>query len=248
MVKGKVLVTANRDLGAELFNSIERRHILEVALENYTSFIPKEEENILLNTLDTFTFIIHGNLLNAKYFVEWMHSQSLLPTIQHRIHLTVDQLTADFLESKKIPAIVFRNTGKPIDVMEFMLRISKQGNSLYPTADGKTEEMPALLKELDMPVFEFSICKERSLTKEELESFRGTFKKESIEAILIHNRSALTRIKTALPDLNLADYKLISGSRGVTQKLHEEDLNPVIQAEGNWSSIVDVVQEVLVGE
>ena len=245
---GKVLVTANRDLGAQFFDTIQSEHILQFSLENYTSFISKEKEDALLNSLDTLTFIIHGNLLNAKYFVEWMNSQSLLATIQHRIHLTVDQLTADFLERKKIPAIVFRNTGNPIDVMEFMLRISKQGKSLYPTADGKTEEMPALLKELDMPVFEFPICKERSLAKEELKEFRDTVKKKPIEGILIHNRSALTRIKTALPDLNLADYKLISGSTGVTQKLHEEDLNPVIQAEGNWLYIADVVKEVLVGE
>src|SRR5690625_5566786 len=48
------------------------------------------------------------------------------------------------------------------DILEFLLRISTQGNVLYPTTDQHTEEIPGLLKELKMGVTEFTVCAERS--------------------------------------------------------------------------------------
>src|SRR5690625_7195690 len=56
------------------------------------------------------------------------------------------------------------------DILEFLLRISTQGNVLYPTTDQHTEEIPGLLKELKMGVTGFTVCAERSLTQEEVDA------------------------------------------------------------------------------
>jgi hypothetical protein len=240
-----ILVTANRDLAALFFEEIKPDKISHLPLEHYSSFEDKKEGESVISILDKFSFIIHGNLLNTRFFVNWADKNSLISQVQNCINLAIDKPTADFLESEKIPAILFKQNGKPIDVMEFMLRISKEGHSLYPTVLDKTEEMPALLRELDMPVSEFTVCQEEVLSDELLKGYRNEFKKNDPDTILIHNRSAITRIKTAFPEIDLSEYTLISGSSGVTKKLHDEGLNPVIQADGTWPAIVDVVKEII---
>jgi len=239
-----ILFTANPDNAAILPSLTEMDKLLHLPLQHFTTHQNPEESRIIKSTLADFTFIIHGNLRNARYFVEWMHQNDLLKNVQNRINLAVDKPTTEFLEREKIPAVLFRENGKPIDVLEFMLRISKQGSTLYPTTDSKTEEMPGLLKELEMPVSEFTVCREITISEDRLNEYRDSVSRANLKAILFHNRSSITRIRTAFPELNFNHYKLISGSPGVTEKLREEELLPAIQANGSWYSIADVLEEI----
>jgi hypothetical protein len=236
-----ILFTANPDSAATL-PAVTR--LLQLPLQHFSAHVNTEESRIVKNTLEGFTFIIHGNLRNARYFVEWMQQNDLLLNVQNRINLAVDKPTSDFLEREKIPAVLFRENGKPIDVLEFMLRISKQGSTLYPTTDSKTEEMPGLLKELEMPVCEFTVCRETTISEVLLNEYRERVSQANLKAILFHNRSSITRIKTAFPELNFDHYMLISGSPGVTEKLREDGHLPDIEADGSWHSIAEVVEEI----
>lgn len=239
-----ILFTAHPDSAATLPAVTDMRKLLQLPLQHFTAHQNPEESQIVKNTLEDFTFIIHGSLRNARYFVEWMQQNDLLVNVQNRINLAVDKPTSEFLERKKIPAVLFRESGKPIDVLEFMLRISKQGSTLYPTTESKTEEMPGLLKELEMPVSEITVCREITISEVLLSEYRERVSRASLKAILFHNRSSITRIKTAFPELNFNHYKLISGSPGVTEKLREDGHLPVIEADGSWHSIADVLDEI----
>jgi uroporphyrinogen-III synthase len=239
-----ILFTANPDSAATLPALTDMDKVLHLPLQHFIAHLNPEENRIIKSTLNDFTFIIHGNLRNARYFVEWMQQNDQLADVQNRINLAIDKPTSEYLESKKIPAVLFRENGKPIDVLEFMLRISKQGTTLYPTTDNKTEEMPGLLKELEMPVSEFTVCKETTISEDRLNEYRERVSKANLDAILFHNRSSITRIKTAFPELNFDHYKLISGSPGVTEKLREEGHLADIEADGSWRSIADVIEEI----
>lgn len=241
---GKTVVTANRDLAAILFEWVgEDANILHLPLEYYSKIPETKMEHDLKSTLPGYEFIIHGNLRNARFFVGRMKENNLLKDVQNKISLAVDEPTAQFLENEKIPAILPVKSGKPIDLLEFMLRSTKEGASLYPAVEGETEEMPALLKELDMPVTEIAVCRQDKVPGSDLKLFRKLITKEPVDAILIHNRSALTRIRTAFPDLDLKQHRLISGSPGVTNKLIEEGLEPFKEAAGTWKSIRQIIFE-----
>jgi hypothetical protein len=237
-----ILVTANRDLAAGFFE--QANGLLHLSLEEYETFTIDEESDAASLAFNRFTFIIYGNLRNARYFMNWAERTGNTAQIQNRINLVLDLPTSRFLEKKGIPAILPRKNARPIDLLEFLLRITKEGSTLYPTTDNHTEEMPGLLKELEMPVSEFTVCREVSLSADLLEDYRERLSKADLDYILIHNRSSYTRIKTAFPDLNLSEYKLIAGSQGVTEKLAEEGLVPDAQAHGTWLSIAKVIEDV----
>jgi uroporphyrinogen-III synthase len=243
-MQSQILFTANPDTSSLLMNSDAAAGLLHLPLEVFTGFSQPEEHERVINSLNSYTFIIHGNLRNARFFTEWMKNQTLLKQVQNRINLAIDKPTAHFLEQEQIPAILFRDTGKPIDVLEFMLRISRQGKTLYPTSENKTEEMPGLLKELDMPVDEFTVCREVTLSSDRLTEYQSRVHGADLKAILFHHRSSIMRIKTAFPALDFNQYKLISGSPGVTEKLREEGYLPDIEADGSWFSIADVIEEI----
>lgn len=242
----KILVTANRDLAAVLFDEPSIKPALKhLPLETYTESIDEHVAGKLTSNTDGFEFVIHGNLLNTKFISDWMIRNGLTKIFRKKVHLAVDEATANFLEKSNIPAILPKNGGKPIDVLEFMLRISKQGVSVYPSAEGKQEEMPALLQELDMPVIEFTVCREVNVPGKNLKRFRHEISQGEFSHILIHNRSSLTRTRTAFPDLDLKRYGLISGSAGVTQKLIEDGFEPVAEAAGTWLSICETIRNQL---
>jgi hypothetical protein len=144
-----ILFTANEDVAAP-FLQLSREiadDILHVPLENFEYQIVAEEEDEILERFADFTFIIHGNLRNARYFTEWVRQNSLEKKVINCINLAIDKPTANFLEENGIPAIQPRQHAKPIDILEFMLRISREGITLYPTTEQKTDEMPGLLLE-----------------------------------------------------------------------------------------------------
>ena len=243
-MKETILVTANRDLAAELFEEeAQTANMIHLPLEAYSE---NTDSNIAARVIEksaSFEFVLHGNLLNTRFFITWMIREKMLAAFQNLVHLAVDEPTAAFLESEGIPAILPKKEGKPIDVLEFLLRISKEGASLYPSREGETEEMPALLKELDLPVLEFIVCRERTISESELQAYRERVSKESFSYILIHNRSSLTRLRTAFPGLDLKKFSLLSGSPGVTKRLIEEGLEPVREASGTWASIRKLITD-----
>jgi hypothetical protein len=237
-----ILITAGSDIAAPLFDLIGDS--LHLPLEQFEYFTDPDSDRALNEVLDSFTFIIYGNLRNARYFLEWAQSKGKISSVQKRINLVHDRVTASFLEKEGIPAILPRENARPIDILEFLLRISKEGSTLYPTTDNHTEEMPGLLQELEMPVSEFTVCREVTVSGELLAEYRRKISEEQFYSILIHNRSSLTRIKTAFPDLNLSEYKLIAGSQGVADKLAEEGLEPDARAHGTWQSIAKVLEDI----
>ncbi|MDX1590687.1 MAG: hypothetical protein R3283_01915, partial [Balneolaceae bacterium] len=236
--------TANRDMAAELFeNPDPSLSILHVPLESYSAWIDKELESEVTKRMDEFKFVLHGNLRNTRFFTNWMNKQKLAEKFRKMVHLAVDAPTAAHLESAGLPAIQPKQEGKAIDVLEFMLRISREGLSLYPAIEGEQEELPALLGELDLPVVEFTVCREDRVSESDLKTFRNQVDKEEFSHILIHNRGALTRIRTAFPGLNLKKSGLISGSPGVTTRLIEEGLEPLREASGTWISIREILND-----
>lgn len=241
----KILFTANKELSAPLLEKINTDSLLHLPLEQYSLAIDEELGEKMKESFQNFTFIIYGNLRNARHFMDWVIEHSMKEKVQNCINLVIDKPTADFLEENNIPAILPKQYGKPIDVMEFMLRISKEGTTLYPTVENKIEEMPALLQELDMPVVEFPVSKEVSLPDHTLADFRDRVKKNQFDIILFHSRSSITRVKTAFPDLDLSKHKFIAGSPGVAEKLRSVGYEPISEANGSWYSIAQVIEEVL---
>lgn len=244
-----ILFAANADLAAPLIHDDEiKPRLLHLPLEEYSYFMPDEENKALNETIDKFTFVIHGNLRNARFFVKWMEQSGVKDTVLNRIHLAVDRPAAEYLEQHGIPAVLPKADGKPIDVMEFILRISRDGHTLYPTAEGKTEEMPGLLQELDLPVSECTVCREITIEDAVLERYRQRISEKTPEAILFHNRSSYVRIKTAFPELNPANHTLIAGSRGMAEHLESEGFYVETHAHGTWPSIRETVREFISGE
>lgn len=241
-----ILFTANRDIAAPLLEleSMKEKDFLHLPLEKFRYRVFEEESKEVKENLSAITFIIHGNLRNARYFAEWIDNYSQQEAVRNSVNLVLDRPTASFLEEMEIPAILPCELAKPIDILEFMLRISKEGKTLYPTTEQKTEEMPGLLLELEMPVAEFTVCEEAALEEEELKEFRAKADIESIEAVLFHNRSSYVRTKTAFPDLDISSKTVISGSRGVSVMLLDDGINPDLEAQGSWASIARVLEKV----
>lgn len=238
-----VLITANEDSAAPLFEAKKNSNIpfIHLPLEHFSYKVDPEESRLVEQSLSNYAFIIHGNLRNSRYFLQWVIEAGLLDEIRESVHLAIDKPTSEILEEYGIPAIMPRVNAKPIDVLEFMLRISREGASLYPTTSQKTEEIPGLIKELEMPVDEFSVCQEVTIDPEKLNQYRKKIEKEKPEAILFHNRSSVVRIKNAFPDLNLSNVTCIAGSAGVTQKMKEEEINVDVQAHGSWESVLKIL-------
>ncbi|MEX0647630.1 MAG: hypothetical protein WEA56_15280 [Balneolaceae bacterium] len=243
MSSESILFTANEDLAAPLFqfDAVKKTGLLHLPLETYEYYPEPEEGAVIQDKLDDFAFVVHANLRNARYFLQWVEERHLLKQVQQRVNLAADEPTAVFLEDKEIPAILPRKDAKPIDVLEFLLRISRDGSTLYPTTDQKTGEIPGLLQELEMPVNEFTICRETSVPPVKLEKYRKRVISADVKSVLFHNRTSILRIRKAFPELDLSSIQRIAGSKGVAEKLKEEGLEADVQAHGSWASIAGVL-------
>lgn len=241
-----ILFTADRDTSAQFFllELTKKKEFLHLPLESFKYYVNEEESKQIQDHIEEFSFIIHGNLRNARYFSEWMKQNSMVEQVRGRVNIVLDKPTAEFLEDFDIPAIQPREPAKPIDILEFMLRISKEGNTLYPTTENKTEEMPGLLKELQMPVAEFSVCEEVTLEEEILKDYKSEVGKNPIDIVLLHNRSSYIRVKTAFPDLDLSAKTIVAGSLGAAESMEKEGLKPDYLAKGSWASIAKVLDEI----
>lgn len=249
MSKTKILITVSADSCGNLKKLIDQKsgRILHFPLENYQSVIRKGESDEVKNQLGTFSFAVYGCLRNAVHFMDWVNDNRLLPAIQEIVHFTMDRPASEFLEKNGIPSIMPRENAAPVDILEFMLRISREGKTLYPAVDGKAEEMPGLLKELEMEVVEFTVCEEENLSTETLSKYKKKMKACKPDAVLFHNRSSVTRTIAAFPGFALKQATVISGSAGVTQSLVDLGIEPDYEAEGTWLSIQNVLEEEILG-
>ncbi|WP_147303519.1 hypothetical protein [Rhodohalobacter sp. SW132] len=245
MSSKNILVTAPSEMCGNLKLLIDQNpdFFTHTPLEQYEPFIQREESDALKALLHTFTFVVYGSLGNAKYFIRWVKEHEQMDVIQNLVHFVMDKPAAQFLEKNGVPAIMPRENARPIDIMEFMLRVSKEGKTLYPKSKEKAEEMPGLLHELQMPVAEFTVSREKELQSGTLKSHRLKFSDEDPKVILFHNRSSVTRSVTAFPNLNLSEKVIISGSAGVTQMLVDKAIEPGFEAEGSWPSIGELIQK-----
>ncbi|MEX2600945.1 MAG: uroporphyrinogen-III synthase [Balneolaceae bacterium] len=216
--------------------------LLPVPLEQYRFRMDPEQREALRQQIDTFRFVVYGGVRHVQNFLIWADKSGIRNEILQKIHLAMNQPEVDLLEDAGIPGILPREGARPIDLMEFMLRINQSGGTLYPCADGSSEEMPGLLQELDLPVSELTVCEPVPLEKNQLRESRQIVHSQPPDAILFHSRGSVIRTKTAFPELDLKDLILISASAGVTQKMYQEGLQADHQAEGSWDSVVQIIQ------
>lgn len=250
MSDSKLLITAPEHICGNMKRLLEAHSndIIHAPLESYNVSVDRMASELLVKNVSNFSFVIYGNLRNAIYFEKWMTDHQLLTEFQNLVHFSLDNPTSEFLESVRIPAIQPRENAKPIDILEFMLRISRDGKTLYPSCSNRAEEMPGLLQELEMEVAEFTVCEEAGLESGEVERLREEISYEMPSSVLFHNRSAVTRTFAAFPDLNIKKLKIISGSAGVTQHLIDKGIEPHHEANGSWTSIEELIRsEILNG-
>lgn len=217
--------------------------LLHIPLEKTMYFTFEEERDLVNNSLDDYTFTIYGGLRNARYYVQYINEYNLQERVRRHIHLVTDATVQEYLESQSIPAILPREYATGIDILEFLLRISTQGKVLYPSTDQHTEEIPGLLKELHMGVTEFTVCRERSLTREELNRSRERIADRKPDSVIFHDRASVRRTRLAFPDLPLNRLHVISASRGVTEKLNSENIQEDQEAGGSWRSLAELLKE-----
>jgi len=243
MSKAVILLTANKADCPLFLSRLQEINntLLHLPLEKYEHYVTGEESGILAEKLDEFVFVVYGNLRNARHFLQWAEENNQLDECKNRIHLVTDPATSDLLEKYSLPAIMPRKFAKGIDVIEFILRISTEGAVLYPTTDSHIEEIPGLLTELEMPVTEFTVCRERSLTDDELQNYRENLQTSDIQTILFHNRSSVKRIKLAFPKLDLHQTRNIAADRGVAEFMEKEKIPVAETANGSWLSLSDIV-------
>lgn len=242
----KVLFTANEDVAASFLKEIKKSagwNLLHLPLENYSYSINIQEEEVILDKLGSFSFIIHGNLRNARFFIQWVSEVSVFEQVREIVHLVPNQTTVEFLAEYNIPAVMPREEARPIDMIEFLLRISREGTVLYPTTDQKGEEVPGLLQELEMPVIEFQVCKEELLGTHTLKEYRERVHEADLDSVIFHSRSSVTRIQTAFPHLDLKTVECISSGQAVTQKMLESDISPFLEARGSWRSLLAILTD-----
>lgn len=243
MSRAYTLLAAN-EADCQLFLNRTKRlndRLLHLPLEKYEYYVEDEISARVREKFDDFVFVAHGNIRNARNFLRWAEKSELLEACKNRIHLVSDPATSALLEEYSLPAIMPREFAKGIDIIEFMLRISTEGAVLYPTSDSHTEEIPGLLKELEMPVMEFTVCRERTLTEDELKNHREKLTSSGVETVLFHNRSSVKRTKLAFPDLDLHQTKNIAADNGIAEQMEKQKIPVHEVANGTWRSLADVV-------
>lgn len=234
-----ILITAESDEAFLLLNNLSSAGLepIHLPLEKYMYSTDRDQHETVVERLDSFRFVVYGGLRNTRYFLNWMEQSGMIEEFQQKIHLVMNQPESDLLESAGVPAIMPVDGGRPIDIMEFLLRISINGIVLYPCAEESSEEMPGLLEELEMPVVEFTVCRTVPFKKKAVEKKRIQLQNKRPDAILFHSRGSVIRTKAAFPDLDLGSRTLIAASAGVAHKIKQEGLEPTFVANGSWKSV-----------
>lgn len=242
-----VLLTAAVEDTEVVRSELEKKKItpLHYPLERYEAV--EADENIVdtVELMDEFENIVYGSKRNARFFVEKIKAYGKLDEVREQLNLAVDQHTADYLESEGIPAVHPHSDGNSIDLVEFMLRIRRIGETLYPCGDKTAEDLPGLLKELDVPVEELVIFTLEGPKEEDLQAYRKDLSAHEPEIVIFHSRRSVNRMLAAFPHLDVKTVRVLSGDRAVSEKLKAEGIEADIQAEGSWDSILEKVDRIV---
>lgn len=217
--------------------------VLQCPLEHYEYIENDDTINETLNNLEQFENIIHGSKRNARFFIETVKDHRVLEEARQQLNLALDQEAADYLEAEGIPAIHPHAEGKAIDLMEFMLRVRRIGDTLYPCGNKMAEDLPGFLRELDIPVQELVLFTLEGPGKSKLEEFRKKISEQEPDTVIFHSRRSVNRTLAAFPGLAFQDINIVTGDKAVTEKLEKENIKTDVQAEGSWESIIKRVLE-----
>ncbi|MDZ7773053.1 MAG: uroporphyrinogen-III synthase [Balneolaceae bacterium] len=248
-----VLLTAAEEDVEETLEKLSASDLnaLHLPLERYVPVEAEEKTEELLGRLDEFEQIAYGSLRNARFFLEAVRERGLLEEVRGRVNLAVNPRTASWLEERDVPAICAdlnalgqsgdggSRGGRAIDLMEFLLRLRRTGPTLYPCGLETPEELPGLLRELDMPVEELVLFRSKGPGEDRLEAYRTRLAERPPDAVVFHSRRAVVRTLAAFPELDLDAATLVTADTGITQKLREEGAEADLEAGGSWESIVE---------
>ncbi|HLR26326.1 MAG TPA: uroporphyrinogen-III synthase [Fodinibius sp.] len=215
----------------------ENLSLLHTPLEWYRAVSDDRPVLDIVEELDRFENIVHGSKRNARFFIEKVSEAGRLDQARRQLNLAVDQPAADYLESKGIPAIHPQVQGRAINLLEFMLRVRRMGETLYPCGDKTKEDLPGLLQELEMPVQELVLFTLEGPEEEALAQYQKQVLTEEPDIVIFHSRRSVNRTLAAYPDLNYDEATIITGDQAVTDKLVKEEIDTDRQAGGSWKSI-----------
>lgn len=240
-----ILITTAVEDTDESRRQLEGRgaRMVHLPLERYQIIDEDQAIDDAFNNLNSFENIIYGHKRNAIFFAEHVKRQDKIEEVRQRLNLTLHADTAEYLEEQGIVAVSPQTAEKPIDLIEFMLRLQRYGATLYPCGNHQRDEIPGLLQELDIPVNEISLYDLKGPQEEDLDEFKKKIGKSNPDAIVYHSKRAVNRITAAFPDLKPEDKIVISANPGVTQKLKENEIPVTIEADGSWHSIAQKLAE-----
>lgn len=252
-----VLITAAEEDVEETLEAFSDHDLetLHLPLEHYVPVEDEEKTEELLGRIADFEQIAYGSLRNARFFLEAVRERGLLEEVRGRVNLTADPRTAAWLEEQNVPAIYAdpgsfgqagpgsgrRQGGRAIDLMEFLLRLRRTGPTLYPCGLETPEELPGLLRELDMPVEELVLFKSEGPGEERLRSYRERLAARVPDTVVFHSRRAVVRTLAAFPELDLEAATVVAADTGITQKLRERGIDSDYEASGSWQSIQELL-------
>ncbi|NIT55159.1 MAG: hypothetical protein GWN00_02590 [Aliifodinibius sp.] len=242
-----VLLTAAKE-DTEVFRSkLEEKplSILHYPLERYEALEDNADILDALENIEEYENIVLASKRNAQFWISWLQEFDKMEEARNQLNLALNQHTADYLEEQGIPAVHPHSEGKAIDLLEFMLRIKRIGKTLYPCGDKTAEDLPALLRELDMEVNELVLFTLEGPEENKLEAYRKDFAAHQPEFVIFHSRRSVNRMLAAFPNANFSDPHIISGDQAVTDKLGKEGITVDEQAEGSWDSILEIIKKEL---
>lgn len=246
MSRSVLLTAAKKD--TEVFRSkLEEQPIsvLHYPLERYEALEDNTDVLNAMENIEDYENIVHGSKRNAQFWIEWLREFDKMEDARNQLNLALNQHTADYLEEQGIPAVHPHSEGEAINLLEFMLRIKRIGKTLYPCGDKTTEDLPALLRELDIKVDELVLFTLEGPKEEDLREYRKDFAAHQPEFIIFHSRRSVNHMLAAFPNANYENATVISGDQAVTEKLAAKDIEVDQQAEGSWDSIREIIESKL---
>lgn len=236
-----LLTAAEEDLPPDIDNGTFSP--LHLPLERYVPLSDLSRVKESLSESARCDQIAYANLRNARFFIGAVRETGQMEEVKQRVNLAQDPRTAAWLEEQGIPAIHPPAAGKAIDLMEFLLRLRRTGGTLYPCGKETAEELPGLLRELDMPVEELVLFQLEGPGNEKLEEYRQIVSRRQIGAVVFHSRRSVIRTFAAFPELDPETLTVISADSGITEKLKEKGITADREADGSWSSLVELMAQ-----
>lgn len=243
--KKSLLITTDTHFSAPLLKLLTNLPVTPVHLP-LESFSVRNDHSFnaqFKSALNEICFISYENLRNAFFFLKWCDINGFRNHLSQIVHLCMDPATAEFLEKESIPAILPRTDAKPIDLLEFIFRISKEGAVLSPGTKNRKQELPGLLQELELPFIEFDVCEEERISPDTVISYQKFISENKPDIILFHSKSSVNRTEAAFPELISDSVIRIAANAGTAQKLNKKGYQTDEIANGTWQSVVEQVEK-----